>query len=166
MPALDLKLPRLSPEALLKPDSLLPDQITSDVDGLIEAGNRILFAPRQNSIGEAIVADLYDDVIGIIPFIGDAVGNGSRTAIAKSHGDEEAAFFHGLDLILGVVPEIGDVAGALLPANQILYMRKAPDCLGGSKLERDKIMECMFPNDSLERMFIKRMREMRERDVS
>jgi hypothetical protein len=135
---------------VLQPESVLPDKTTDRIRDLIDAGNRILFAPRQNSLGEALIADAYDIVVDIVPFIGDVLASGSRTAIAKSQGDEEAAFLHGVDLVIGVIPVVGDIGNVAIPANTILYARQTAKCRSSGK----SIENCLFPEDSLERKML------------
>jgi hypothetical protein len=109
----------------------------------INAGNRVLFQSRQKSIGESIAADVYDDVIGFIPFVGDAISNVPRTAIAGSQADEEAIFLHGIDTIIGSIPVIGDIIDIFLPANTAL---KLLECS-----RTNNKAECLVPADSFER---------------
>jgi hypothetical protein len=142
-------------QPILQPESLLPKGSVNTLQELVDSGNRILFAPRQHSLGEALTADLYDVAIDFIPFVGDVLANGSRTAIAKSQGDDEAAFIHGIDLLVGVVPYVGDVGNIFIPSNTILFARQAAKCRSSGKDLRD----CLFPEDSIERRILMRMYE-------
>lgn len=133
---------------------LQPTEIISDVQKFARATNRILFGARQNSLGESIAADIYDEVIGLIPFVGDIAANGSRATLAQANGDHAAAAAHGVDFAIGLVPVIGDIADAFFPANTLLYAREMQKCHAGGK----PVRQCLYKEDSLESTILSRMR--------
>lgn len=97
-----------------------------------DAASRVLFHARQDTIGEAVLADAWDITIGLVPFIGDVVGNGQRVSNATANNDRMAQILHGSDFIIDLVPVVGDVISALLPANTILKLQEASKCSGSN----------------------------------
>lgn len=128
----------LNPQPVLRLPN--PAQLTTS---WFDAANRVLFHARQNTIGEAVLADIWDVAIGIIPFVGDVIGNGQRVSNAVANNDRTAQILHGSDFIVDIVPIIGDVLSALLPANTILKLQSASKCNGNT-------YSCLVDKDSFD----------------
>ena len=80
---------------------------------------RILFESSQETIPEAVIADIID----AIPGIGDLT-NLVRVLNAKNKGDMTAFAIQTGDLLLGLPPGIGEVGDIITPSNTILTILK------------------------------------------
>lgn len=78
---------------------------------------RVLFSCRQESLGDAIIADISDAV----PIAGD-IGNAFRFADAAKRKDVFESVAQGIDLIGGLPPIIGEVFDIVTPTNTISYL--------------------------------------------
>jgi hypothetical protein len=129
--------------------TLLPKNISP----FLQSPERILFKSEQKTFGEAIAADIYDDLIGLIPLLGDLVGSGPRVVDAISDENILATAVHGVDLGLGLIPyPFGEILDIIVPANTILKAIKYVECLN-----KDSELNCAYPQGSIERLLIERV---------
>jgi hypothetical protein len=124
----------------------LPENTPKVVKDLFGAANRVLFESRQKTFVESIIADLYDDVIGIIPEIGDIIGSGPRIVDALAKQDVEATLVHSTDLIVGIFYPVGYIIDLVVPGNTILKALEYYRCM-----EKDTQNNCLYPEGSVEK---------------
>jgi hypothetical protein len=127
-----------------KPDDL--NLVLDSPSKIAQSLDRITLKARQKTLGEAIIADLYDDLIGIVPIAGDALENGPRIGDAIQTKDNVAAIAHGTDALLTIVPGIGTILN-FIPTNSLLKLMELTECNG-------ELSDCLFPEDSIERDII------------
>jgi len=123
------------------------DSFQNNFNPIVGSANRILFKSRQYTLGESILADIYDDIIGIIPFLGDLISYGNRVQDAIARDDTEAATIQGANFFTGLIPEVGDAIDAFFPANTLLKTHEMFDCAKAG----NKPLDCAFPEGSIER---------------
>lgn len=126
-------------------------------NGLLKLGSdfsksvdRILFRARQKTFGEAFIADSYDDVLAIVPVIGDIIGTGPRIIDASGTEDKEAGAVRAANSALGIIPGIGFFLDLAFPASGIITWIDYTKCVGSGKDSND----CLFPKDTIERDLI------------
>lgn len=120
------------------------DDISSKISKSVE---RVFLKSRQKTFVESISADVYDDIIGILPVVGDVIENGPRIADAVSSKDTLATIVHGADAVITIVPGIGGVLNLLFPTNTILQIMEYGSC----KASGESDIDCLFPDGSIER---------------
>ena len=118
------------------------------IKAVASSPERVFFKSEQKTFGESISADIYDDLIGIIPLLGDIVGSGPRVVDAISDENVLGVAVHGTDLVLGLIPyPFGEILDVLIPANTILKTIRYSEC-------KDSAFNCLFPEGSIEREVI------------
>lgn len=120
--------------------------IPPPVHDFVDSANRVLFASTQNSLSESIAADLYDIAIGLVPILGDFVSNAPRVASATAQKDRVAQILHGTDFAIDLIPGVGDIIDAILPANTILRIRDTQKC----RQKGGDTYSCLVQPDSFE----------------
>ena len=136
-------------DSLQATEKQIPEATPEIIKDVFKAANRILFESRQNTCGESILADIYDDIVGIIPEIGNIVGSGPRILDAMSKEDIEATLVHSTDLIAGLFYPVGYFIDLVVPGNTILKSLSYYRCL-----EKDTKYNCLFPDHTIERSIV------------
>jgi hypothetical protein len=108
---------------------------------------RIIFKARQHTIGEAIWADIYDNIVGFVPVAGTVIGNGPRINDAVASKDAVAGIVHAADAALVEIPSVGMILDLIIPANLIVQADSYVRCMekGGEPFD------CFYPKGTFER---------------
>ena len=94
-------------------------ELKDSFDQFMDSLQDIVTTTDHKTLFDAILADIFD----FIPILGD-VANEERVADAMRRGDKVALKAQTIDLFLGVIPIIGDIADFITPTNTLLYLRK------------------------------------------
>jgi hypothetical protein len=108
---------------------------------------RILFKARQKTFGEAVLADIYDNIIGFVPTVGTIIGNGPRVNDAVASKDIVAGTVHTADAALVELPGVGMILDLVIPANTIVKAEEYLQCIQQGK----KAFDCAFPKGAFDR---------------
>lgn len=111
-----------------------PQEIFNPPRGLREAVhrlNQILWEAKHDTLTDAMLADIVDALVGLVPFIGDSleITRVSDTIAMKDEFRDYRIALYVIDTLIGFVPIVGDLADILLPANTLNFLatRVAPE---------------------------------------
>lgn len=93
--------------------------VKDSVVDITDSVDRILTTSYHRSLLEAVIADLLDAV----PIL-DVVDDEERVADAMRRYDSVAMRAQTFDLLLSLIPIVGEVADLLVPTNTLLYLRR------------------------------------------
>lgn len=125
--------PKYTPEEIIK--AMMPqfpqlkmEEIFSPpktVNDLMERTDQLFFGSTGKTLFDAVNADMVDNIVGLVPFLGDLfelprVSDALKKSEDQYRGPKTLLF--GLDTVIGIVPFIGDAADILLPANTISFL--------------------------------------------
>jgi hypothetical protein len=108
-------------ELIIQPDEVV--RIPRTPDEAIKRLNDVLFRAQQETLTDAMLADLVDSIVGLVPILGDTM---ELTRVGHSlqlsdEAKELRTILTVIDTLIGVVPVIGDILDFLLPANTINF---------------------------------------------
>jgi len=119
----DLKNPPKPKEVLEDIFPRPPEDPKKVPDDLARRINDILFASHQDTLLEAITADVIDAIVGILPGL-DLLGitRVSDSMARGGKGKQLRTMIYSADVVIGILPVLGDVADALYPANTMVFI--------------------------------------------
>jgi len=108
-------------ELIIQPDEVV--RIPRTPEEAIKRLNDVLFRAQQETLTDAMLADLVDSLVGLVPILGDTM---ELTRVGHSlqlsdEAKELRTILTVIDTLIGVVPVIGDILDFLLPANTINF---------------------------------------------